>query len=206
VTLGPLAGIPPDPAAAARDRPACERLSAADAVRGPAGAASSLDPVARVLAPRACDGRATGRGGPTGAVGRHGGVGHVDARRSRDACAEPRPRAAGDRCRRPAARRGGRRQQPPAARLAAHPAPWFPPALRAARGRRAHPALRASGAGAPRYDLALLAPRVLGAPAEEVAAGPEREVPVPAPNPLPTRVFWGVLVAAVVVLLALVCA
>lgn len=57
---------------------------------------------------------------------------------------------------------------------------------------------------APRYDLALLAPRVLGAPAEEVAAGPEREVPVPAPNPLPTRVFWGVLVAAVVVLLALV--
>lgn len=57
---------------------------------------------------------------------------------------------------------------------------------------------------APRYDLALLAPRVLGAAAVEIAAGPERQVPAPAPSRLPTRIFWGVLIAAVVVLLALV--
>lgn len=61
----------------------------------------------------------------------------------------------------------------------------------------------AKGLGAPRYDIALLAPRLVGASASEVSLGPE---PAPAPgaarSPAERRLFWVVLVAAVLVLLA----
>jgi hypothetical protein len=59
--------------------------------------------------------------------------------------------------------------------------------------------------GAPRYDLALLRPHLLGVPATEIAPGPERlhATPVP-PAQMPTWAFWGVLVAAVMVLLGLI--
>jgi hypothetical protein len=58
---------------------------------------------------------------------------------------------------------------------------------------------------APRYDLTLLAPRLLGAPASELALEPEqtRSAPPTATN-RQTKVFWGILVAVVVVLLGLI--
>ena len=59
-------------------------------------------------------------------------------------------------------------------------------------------------ASAPRYDIALLGPRLVGVPATEVTMGPEgpaREIPT---NAIPGRVFWGVLIAAVLVLLVIV--
>ena len=56
----------------------------------------------------------------------------------------------------------------------------------------------------PRYDLALLAPRLLGAAAHEITLPPET-VGAIAPEPDPAAqgkmIFWGALVAAVVVLL-----
>ena len=56
---------------------------------------------------------------------------------------------------------------------------------------------------APRYDLALIAPRLLDAPAEEIAAEPERGNPSAHGN-APRLVFWGVLAAAVAVLLVMI--
>jgi hypothetical protein len=56
----------------------------------------------------------------------------------------------------------------------------------------------------PRYDLALLAPRLLGAAAHEIALGPETAgtaKPEPDPAALGRKIFWGALVGAVVVLL-----
>ena len=57
---------------------------------------------------------------------------------------------------------------------------------------------------APRYDLALLAPRLVGASAEETTLGPERPLSLPPPSKLQARIFWGVLIAAVAILLALI--
>ena len=54
---------------------------------------------------------------------------------------------------------------------------------------------------APRYDLALLAPRLLAAPATEIAAGPESAGPVTTITP--TVVFWVALAIAVVALVVL---
>jgi hypothetical protein len=52
------------------------------------------------------------------------------------------------------------------------------------------------------YDLALVAPMLLGANAEEVTAGPEQAIPAPAART--TIYFWGALILSVVVLLALI--
>ncbi len=58
---------------------------------------------------------------------------------------------------------------------------------------------------APRYDLALLAPRVLGARVPEVALSDiEEELPAPAGDRVATLVFWGALVLVLLVLLWLV--
>ena len=56
---------------------------------------------------------------------------------------------------------------------------------------------------APRYDIQLIAPRLLDAPAVEVSAAAEQRDPS-APSRTPQLLFWGVLSAAVLVLLALV--
>lgn len=56
----------------------------------------------------------------------------------------------------------------------------------------------------PRYDLALLAPRLSGAAAHELTLPPTAPEALPGRTDVPRRVFWGVLVAAVVVLLAIV--
>lgn len=61
-----------------------------------------------------------------------------------------------------------------------------------------------SDAAAPRYDLALLAPAVLGASAREIAAGPEAPVASERPAILSPTVFWIGLALAVVVLLGLI--
>ncbi len=56
----------------------------------------------------------------------------------------------------------------------------------------------------PRYDLALLAPSLLGAAAHEIALTPEKSgatAPEPDPAAFEKKIFWGALVAAVVVLL-----
>ena len=55
----------------------------------------------------------------------------------------------------------------------------------------------------PRYDLSLLAPKLMGAPATEVSAGPESSAPEAAAFISP-RWFWIVLGAAVLGLLALI--
>jgi len=59
--------------------------------------------------------------------------------------------------------------------------------------------------GAPRYDLELLAPRLVGVAAEEVALEAEAtgDAPPP-PSPAPRRVFWGALVGAVIALVLLI--
>jgi hypothetical protein len=57
----------------------------------------------------------------------------------------------------------------------------------------------------PQYDLALLAPRVMGAPAAEgVAAPPSAAGPAAAAALISPRMFWIVLAGAVIVLLALI--
>ena len=57
----------------------------------------------------------------------------------------------------------------------------------------------------PSYDLALLAPRVFGVTAVDVSAGPEREErPGGAAALVSPRLFWGILVGAVIVLLGLI--
>ena len=58
---------------------------------------------------------------------------------------------------------------------------------------------------APSYDLALLAPRLLGVSAMEISAGTERaESGTPPTSPLSPPVFWAVMGAAVVVLVFLI--
>jgi hypothetical protein len=58
---------------------------------------------------------------------------------------------------------------------------------------------------APSYDLALLAPRVFGVSAVEVTPGPEREERAAGAAALVAPwLFWGILIAAVVVLLGLI--
>jgi hypothetical protein len=57
---------------------------------------------------------------------------------------------------------------------------------------------------APRYDLELLAPRLVGVSSRELALDPESSAPAPPQNTdVQTRVFWGALVVAVVVVLFL---
>jgi hypothetical protein len=58
---------------------------------------------------------------------------------------------------------------------------------------------------APRYDLALLAPQVLGVPATEVVPGAEQPGPsAAAAATISPRVFWAAMSVAVLVLLALI--
>jgi len=52
----------------------------------------------------------------------------------------------------------------------------------------------------PRYDIALLAPRLVGVPATEVSMASEGNALTPPTN----AIFWGALIAAVIVLLAIV--
>jgi hypothetical protein len=60
-----------------------------------------------------------------------------------------------------------------------------------------------AGLPTPRYDLALLAPRLLGEAAHEIALAPETRATAAEPDPAAAgrKIFWGALVAAVVVLL-----
>ncbi len=58
------------------------------------------------------------------------------------------------------------------------------------------------GLAPPRYDLALLAPRLLGETAREITLAPERRrSPEPDAEAVGRKIFWGALVGAVVVLL-----
>jgi Protein of unknown function (DUF3999) len=57
---------------------------------------------------------------------------------------------------------------------------------------------------APRYDLALLAPQLLGAPAQEIAAGEEQGGSATDSPLVSPRLFWVLLAAAVVALIALI--
>jgi hypothetical protein len=52
--------------------------------------------------------------------------------------------------------------------------------------------------GAPRYDIALLTPRLLGASATEAAMGPEQTASKAAPSRFPGWMFWIVLGVAVI--------
>ena len=57
----------------------------------------------------------------------------------------------------------------------------------------------------PRYDLALLAPQVLGEAAAEAAPGPEPLAGAPSATDLVSaRMFWVILAAAVAVLLGMI--
>jgi hypothetical protein len=60
-----------------------------------------------------------------------------------------------------------------------------------------------SDISSPRYDLALLAPRLLGAPAQDVAASAERETS-DVTGVTPTIVFWCALALAVLALVVLI--
>jgi len=57
---------------------------------------------------------------------------------------------------------------------------------------------------APRYDLALLAPRLVGVAAEEISLGPESSPARVEAIPFSNQVFWWILVAAVAALLVLI--
>jgi hypothetical protein len=58
------------------------------------------------------------------------------------------------------------------------------------------------GLAPPRYDLSLLAPRLLGQTAQEIALSPDRpQSPEPDAAATERRIFWGALVGAVLVLL-----
>ena len=59
------------------------------------------------------------------------------------------------------------------------------------------------GLSAPRYDLALLAPRLVGAAALEVKPGPENAYPAKS-EAVPRRVFWLVLALATAALMVLI--
>jgi hypothetical protein len=56
----------------------------------------------------------------------------------------------------------------------------------------------------PRYDLAILAPRLTGAAADEISMGSESASAVPEQGSASLTVFWGILVAAVLALLVLI--
>jgi hypothetical protein len=56
----------------------------------------------------------------------------------------------------------------------------------------------------PHYDLALLAPQVLGTPAIEVSLGDEQPANAATAAIVSPRVFWASLIAAVIVLLAVI--
>jgi uncharacterized protein DUF3999 len=60
-----------------------------------------------------------------------------------------------------------------------------------------------SDLGAPRYDLSLLAPRLLGAPAQDIVPGSER-VTSDVTGVTPTIVFWCALALAVLALIVLI--
>jgi hypothetical protein len=57
---------------------------------------------------------------------------------------------------------------------------------------------------APRYDLAILAPRLMGTVAEEIQLGPEIEISPVKTRSLSTWLFWGILIGAVLILLILI--
>jgi hypothetical protein len=57
---------------------------------------------------------------------------------------------------------------------------------------------------APRYDLAILAPHLMGAAAEEIRLGPEIEISPVKTRSLSTWLFWGILIGAVLILLILI--
>jgi len=56
----------------------------------------------------------------------------------------------------------------------------------------------------PQYDLAILAPRLTGAAAEEVSMGPEKTITAQEGKSVSQTLFWGILIAAVLVLSALI--
>jgi len=58
--------------------------------------------------------------------------------------------------------------------------------------------------GAPTYDIALLGPRLVGVPANEAGLEPEGAPVARATNAMPGRIFWGVLITAVLVLLVII--
>jgi hypothetical protein len=60
-----------------------------------------------------------------------------------------------------------------------------------------------SDLGAPRYDLALLAPRLLGAPAQDILPGAEQNA-MHVTGVTPTIVFWCALTLAVLALIVLI--
>ena len=57
---------------------------------------------------------------------------------------------------------------------------------------------------APRYDLAIIAPRLLDAPAEEVTPAPEGQPGANASGHAPQILFWSALGSVVIVLLLLI--
>ncbi len=59
------------------------------------------------------------------------------------------------------------------------------------------------GLSAPRYDLELLAPRLVGVSGKELALDPEARAPIAPPGRIPVKLFWAALVVAVLVVLAL---
>jgi hypothetical protein len=61
-----------------------------------------------------------------------------------------------------------------------------------------------SDLAAPRYDIAILAPRLMGAAAEEIRLGPENGSTAQEPRSLSSKLFWGFLIGAVVILLILI--
>ncbi len=58
--------------------------------------------------------------------------------------------------------------------------------------------------GRPSYDIALLAPRLIGEPATELAAGPEQGVDAPKASAIPMTLFWVILGLAVAAMLVLI--
>ena len=55
----------------------------------------------------------------------------------------------------------------------------------------------------PRYDLELLAPRLVGVSSRELALDPENRAPTAPENKIPAKVFWAALIVAVLAVLAL---
>jgi hypothetical protein len=61
-----------------------------------------------------------------------------------------------------------------------------------------------SSLDAPRYDLAILAPYLTGSTTEEIHLGPGIAVTPAKGQPIASKIFWGILIAAVLALLVLV--